>query len=127
LEIYIYFLRVWSYRGAQWETVYTYETFNDTELIKSMNVRDLPQNATASTAFTIITTSTLLLTNVKISLSARRAGKTTFKTALLRKVIPDAVEITKIFMKFTNIVVSRRNPDKCMKILLRRIFHYQKQ
>jgi hypothetical protein len=78
--------------------------FNETELIRNINVKDFPQNITAPINTTTINTFT---ENKKNKSLAARIRKTISKIKLSKK----AVEITKIFAKFIDIIALRRNPN----------------
>jgi hypothetical protein len=78
--------------------------FNETKLTGNINVRNFPQNTTAPTNTTTINT---LTKNKKNKSIAARIRKTIFKIKLPK----EAVKITKIFTKFINMIVLRRNPN----------------
>jgi hypothetical protein len=76
-----------------------------------MNVKGLSQDITAPT--NIITTN-IFTENKEDEFIAARTRKTTFKIKLPKKVMG----IIKIFAKFINMVVSRRNPNIVYKNLI---------
>jgi hypothetical protein len=76
--------------------------FNEAELTGNINVKGFSQGIIAPT--NIITTN-MFTKNKKDEFIAARIRKTTFKIELLK----EAIEIIKIFAKFINIIVSRRN------------------
>jgi hypothetical protein len=78
--------------------------FNETELTGNINVKDLPQDITAPTNTTTINTFT---ENKKNKSIAARIRKTIFKIELPK----EAIEVTKIFTKFIDMIVPRRNPN----------------
>jgi hypothetical protein len=93
--------------------------FNEAELIGNINIRDLPQNITASTN-TIITN--ILTKNKENEPIAARIRKITFKIELSK----EAIEITEISAKFINIIVPRRNPNIVYENLIKKTLYYQK-
>jgi hypothetical protein len=87
--------------------------FNEAELIRNINIKDLPQNTIAP--INIITTNTLTK-NKKNKFIAARIRKTIFKIKLSKKI----VEIIKIFAKFINIIILRRNPNIVYENLIKK-------
>jgi hypothetical protein len=78
--------------------------FNEIELIENINVKNLSQDITASINIIIINT---LTENKKNKFIAARTRKTISKIKLPK----EAMRITKIFTKFINMIVLRRNPN----------------
>jgi hypothetical protein len=73
-------------------------------LTGNINIEGLSQNITASINITITSTFT---ENKKDEFIAARIRKTIFKIKLFK----EAIEVTKIFAKFIDIIASRRNPN----------------
>jgi hypothetical protein len=78
--------------------------FNETELIRNINVKGLSQNIIA---FINITITNMFTENKEDESIAARIRKTIFKIELLK----EAVEIIKVSAKFIDVVASRRNSN----------------
>jgi hypothetical protein len=78
--------------------------FNETELIRNINIKGLLQNIIASINITI---TNIFTKNKEDESIAARIRKTIFKIKLSKEII----EVTKISAKFINIIILRRNPN----------------
>jgi hypothetical protein len=78
--------------------------FNETELTGNINVKNFSQNITAPTNTITIN---IFTKNKENKFIAARIRKTIFKIKLFK----EAIEVTKIFAKFIDIIASRRNPN----------------
>jgi hypothetical protein len=87
--------------------------FNETELTENISVKDLPQDITALTNTITINMFTKNKENKSI---AARTRKTTFKIKLLK----EAIEVTKIFTKFINMIILRRDPNIVYENLIKK-------
>jgi hypothetical protein len=85
--------------------------FNETELIKNINIRNLLQNIIALINIIIINTFT---ENKKDKFIAARIRKIIFKIELPKEVMG----ITKVFAKFINMIALRRDPNIVYKNLI---------
>jgi hypothetical protein len=82
-------------------------------LAGNINIKNLPQNIIAPTNTTTINT---LTKNKENKFIAARTRKTISKTELLKEV----VGITKIFAKFINMIISRRDPNIVYENLIKK-------
>jgi hypothetical protein len=95
--------------------------FNEAELAENKNIRDLPQSITAPINTTTID---ILAENKENESIAARIRKTIFKiifkAELPKEINSKTIEITKIFAKFINVIISRRNPNIVYENLIKK-------